>query len=65
MTNKLKKAREEAGFSQEELAEKSGISRTTISTIENMSDFEDVTVKSSTLITLAKTLNKSIAEIFF
>lgn len=65
MTKKLKKAREEAGLSQEELSEKSGVSRTTTSTIENVSDFEDVTVKSSTLITLAKALNKSIAEIFF
>ena len=34
MKNRLREAREEKGISQEELSEKSGISRTTISELE-------------------------------
>ena len=62
MQNKLRQARNEANMSQEELAKKSGISRTTISGIENN---EDVVVKTSTIIAIANALNKRAQDIFF
>lgn len=62
MQNKLRQARDEAKMSQEELAKKSGISRTTISGIENN---ENIVVKTSTIIAIAKALNKSAQDIFF
>lgn len=62
MQNKLRQARDEAKMSQEELAKKSGISRTTISGIENN---EDIVVKTSTIIAIANALNKSAQDIFF
>lgn len=62
MQNKLRQARDEAKMSQEELAKKSGISRTTISGIENN---EDIVVKTSTIIAIANALNKRAQDIFF
>lgn len=62
MQNKLRQARDEANMSQEELAKKSGISRTTISGIENN---EDIVVKTSTIIAIANALNKRAQDIFF
>lgn len=62
MQNKLRQARNEANMSQEELAKKSGISRTTISGIENN---EDVVVKTSTIIAIANALEKRAQDIFF
>lgn len=62
MKNELKKYRIKAGLSQEELAEKSGVSRTTISGLENA----DITVTTtSTLQKLADALNKKVSTIFF
>lgn len=62
MQNKLRQARDDANMSQEELAKKSGISRTTISGIENN---EDIVVKTSTIIAIANALNKRAQDIFF
>ena len=62
MQNKLRQARDEAKMSQEELAKRSGISRTTISGIENN---EDIVVKTSTIIAIANALNKRAQDIFF
>lgn len=57
----LKTIREERNFSQEELAEKSGVSRTTISLIENGNS---TTIKLSTLQKLAKALDVGIDYFF-
>lgn len=62
MQNKLRQARDDANMSQEELAKRSGISRTTISGIENN---EDIVVKTSTIIAIANALNKRAQDIFF
>lgn len=62
MQNKLRQARDEANMSQEELSKKSGISRTTISGIENN---EDIVVRTSTIIAIANALNKRAQDIFF
>lgn len=62
MGNKLKEARDAAGMTQCELAEKSGVSRTTISNIEN--DVEKV-ASSKTLLALANALNTTVSQIFF
>ena len=53
--------RQEKGLTQEELSSLSGISRPTISKLENQ---EDVVVKTSTLLALSKALNKPLSEIF-
>ncbi|MDO4778494.1 MAG: helix-turn-helix transcriptional regulator [Tissierellia bacterium] len=62
MNNKLKEVRENKGISQEELSLKSGVSRTTISSLENQKAMD---VKSSTLISLANALEMEITDIFF
>ena len=56
MKNRLKELRECRGMSQEELAEKSGVSRTTIS--------EEVTTN-ITLERIAKALGEKVSNIFF
>lgn len=60
--NRLKAAREELKWSQDTLAEKSGISRVTISYLEND---KLSCVKTSTLIRLADALGKTVSELFF
>ena len=62
MGNKLKEAREAYGMTQEELSEKSGISRTTISGIENN---QNKVTSTKTLLALAKALNTTVDRIFF
>lgn len=62
MKNKLKKVREEKGMSQEELAEKSGVSRTTISAIET--EKKKITTN-ITLERIAKALGEKVSNIFF
>lgn len=62
MTFKLKEARESSGMTQEELAEKSGVSRVTISLIESG---KATCVKTNTLCRLANALNKKSSELFF
>lgn len=62
MKNKLKEYREKLGLTQEKLAEKSSISRQTISSIENgiLTNIE-----SKTMFKLANALNCDIGDIFF
>lgn len=62
MKNRLKKERLLHKMSQEELAEKSGISRTTLSKIEN----EDFFVTNNiTMEKIAKALETKVTNIFF
>ncbi len=59
--NRLKDFRIERGLSQEELAEKSGISRTTLSKIENN---EEAAVNTRTIAKLAEVFNVKPSDIF-
>lgn len=59
---RLKEIRELKGMSQEELEKASGISRQTISAIENG---KSINVMSDTLISLARALDVKITDIFF
>jgi repressor of flagellae, putative len=59
---KIKELREALKMTQEELAEKSGVSRGTISALENG---VDRTTTSKTLVKLAQALNTSVDRIFF
>ena len=62
MVFKVRELREKAGLSQEELSEKSGVSRTIISGLESGK------IKNSTAITLKKiadALGVQIADLFF
>ncbi len=63
MESKLKKARKEKGLTQEELAEKSGVSRGTIVALEN--EQNNVVTKTSTLVKIATALESTVADIFF
>lgn len=62
MGYKIKEVREEKRMTQEELAEKSGVSRSTIVALEKgtMND-----VKMSTLQKLASAMDTTVQEIFF
>lgn len=62
MGYKIRECREEAGFSQEELAKKAKISRTTLSGLENGTI---KTTTTTTLLKIAEALNKRVADIFF
>lgn len=62
MGYKIKECREEQGLSQEELAKKSGISRTIISGLETGAI---TTTTTGTLIKIAKALDRKVSEIFF
>lgn len=62
MGNKIKETREALKMTQEELAEKSGVSRTTISALENGIDRATST---KTLIKLARAMNTTVDTIFF
>lgn len=59
--NRLKAFREEHGISQADLAEKTGLSRTTISKIENN---EEVNVTTQTIAKICEVFNVSPTEIF-
>lgn len=59
--NRLKAIREEHGISQAELAEKTGISRTTISKIENN---EEAVVTTKTIAKIAEVFACSPSDIF-
>lgn len=61
MGYKIKEVRESLNMTQEELAEKSGVSRGTISALEN----GDPITTSKTLVNLAKALGVSIDRIFY
>lgn len=62
MKNKLKEIREKAGISQDKLAKLSGISRTTISKLEN--NKENITTN-KILEKVANTLKLKVTDIFF
>lgn len=59
--NKLKEIREEKGITQEKLEELSGISRQTISAIENNPEYQ---AKSGTLIALANALGTTVGNFY-
>ena len=61
MKNRLKELREERGISQEKLSELSGLSRATLSKIENN---EEVGVNSRTIAKLADVFNVKASDIF-
>ena len=62
MGYKIKELREAMKMTQEELAEKSGVSRGTISDLENGIDR---TTTSKTLVKLAQALDTTVDRIFF
>ena len=62
MGYKIKELREAMKMTQEELAEKSGVSRGTISALENGIDR---TTTSKTLVKLAQALDTTVDLIFF
>lgn len=59
--NRLKELRTERGISQEKLVEMTGISRTTLSKIENN---EEVNVNTRTIAKLAEAFEVEPSEIF-
>ena len=61
MGYKIKERREELRMSQEELSEKSGVNRTTISMLENGKIDQVLT---GTLVALAKALETTVDKIF-
>lgn len=62
MGYKIREAREAIGITQEQLAEKSGVSRSTIWALENGTKKITTT---KTLLKLANALNTTIGNIFF
>lgn len=62
MKNKVKQYRELAGLTQEELSEKSDVSRNTISSLETGSN---TNVTYDTMIKIAGALDEKVATIFF
>lgn len=62
MGYKVKEIREKKGMTQEELEEKSGISRQTISAIENNDRYQ---AKVGTLMALAEALETTVDNLFF
>ena len=62
MGYRIKEAREEAGMTQDELANKSGVSRSIINGLETGRSTVTTNV---TLLKIAKALGKKVADIFF
>lgn len=62
MGNKLREYRESVGMTQVELAEKSNVSRVTISQLEQGTERNTTT---KTLLRIAKALNTTVDNIFF
>ena len=62
MGYKIKECREEMGISQEELARRAKVSRTTLSGLESGAIRVTTT---DTLLKIAGALNKKVTEIFF
>lgn len=61
MGYKIRDIREQKKMSQEELSQKSGVSRTTISNLENNID---KTAMTSTLVKIANALGVTVDQIF-
>lgn len=61
MGYRLREVREEKAMTQEELEKESGVSRQTISAIENDNEYQ---AKSGTLLALAKALGTTVDKIF-
>ena len=61
MKNKLREIRKSKKLSQEKLSELSGVSRTTISKIENG---DATSLKSETIIALSESLDERVENIF-
>lgn len=61
VNNNLSEVRKDKGVTQEELAEKSGISRVTIANIERGAV---TNLKISTMLSLANALDSTVEEIF-
>lgn len=59
--NKVKEIRIEMKLSQEELANKSSLSRYLISKIENG---DDVNITKNTMISISNALNKKVTDVF-
>lgn len=62
MRNTIRESRKELKISQETLAKKASVSRTTISMIENN---KGVVLKTSTMEKIADALKKTVKELFF
>lgn len=62
MSYKIKEVRESRKMTQEELSEKSGVSRVTISALENGTARATTT---KTLVKLARALGTTVDQIFF
>ena len=62
MGNKIKMMRVEKDMTQEELAEKSGVSRATIVALEND---DEKTTTTKTLLKIAKALDTTVDTLFF
>lgn len=61
MGYRIKEVRESMGMTQEELSEKSGVSRTIISALEN--DYQKTT-STKTLLKIAHALGTTVSQIF-
>lgn len=61
MQYRIKEARKAKGFTQTELSEKAGVSRTIISKLEND---EEIVTSTDTLKKIAEALNVNISTIF-
>lgn len=62
MGYRVKEIREEMGLTQEKLEEISGVSRQTISAIENNPEYQ---AKTGTLLALAKAMGITVDKLFF
>ena len=62
MENKIRYYREKIGMTQEELAQKAGVSRVTISYLETG---KQPVITSETMLKIAEALGKSVKTIFF
>ena len=62
MGYKIKEMREAQGMTQEELSDKSGVSRVTISGLENGTERNTT---SKTLVKIARALDCTVDQIFF
>lgn len=62
MGYRLKETREQKGITQEELERTSGVSRQTISAIENNDNYQ---AKTGTLLALARALDTTVDKLFF